>query len=93
VEHVLSAEEAAASRRWGRTIVTNVPVGKKGLAVAASEVKAVPGAVAQTFKPKGTLAKVADETIGRTMEEIAKHKDMVAVGMVKLMDQARHPGD
>lgn len=93
VEHVLSAEEAANARRWGRTIVTNVPVGKQGLSVAASEVKAVPGAVAQAFKPKGVIAKAADETIGRTLEEMAKHKDMLGVGMVKLFDQARNPSD
>lgn len=96
VEHTLTAEEAVGARRWGRTIVTNVPVGKKGLAVAAAEVKAVPGVVAKGAKagmPKGKAAQVVDNTLGRGIEAMAKHKDAIGVGLFKLTDLARHPDD
>jgi hypothetical protein len=88
VEHVLTAEEAAGARRWGRTIVTNVPVGKKGLAVAAHQVKAVPGAIAKGAAPKVAAAHHAENMVGQVLQKAAHHGDMVAFGYVKGLQAA-----
>jgi hypothetical protein len=88
VEHVLTAAEAAGSRRWGRTIVTNVLPGQAGLSVAASSVKAVPGVVAAPFKAPGAMAKAAENAFGTVVGKVVEHADLATAGYVRLLQQA-----
>lgn len=86
VEMTLTAEMAKNARRYGKTIVTNVPAHLKGLAMGADDVvkqvgqvvpkKAVGGVV-------GTLGHKAERALGKTLEVGFNNLDWAAFGVIR----------
>lgn len=91
VEHVLTPEEAARSVRWGKTIVTNVPPGWKGLPLSTAEVGKIGkfGAadLAKTIPHQSVSLGPVDSVVGG----LVHNKDLVAYAYIKMLAESHKP--
>lgn len=85
VEHVLTAEEAARSVRWGKTIVTNVPPQLKGLAIHADKVKVLAREGAEVAGQVAKNQRVGLGPLDAAVGAVARHADVAGVAYVKTL--------
>lgn len=91
VEHVLTAEEAARSVRWGKTIVTNVPPGWKGIPLATAEVGKIGKFGAADLAKSIPNQSVSLGPIDGLIGGIINNKDMVAYAYLKMLAESHKP--
>ncbi len=91
VEHVLTAEEAARSVRWGKTIVTNVPPGWKGIPLTTAEVGKIGKFGAADLAKSIPNQSVSLGPIDGMVGAIVNNKDMVAYAYLKMLAEAHKP--
>lgn len=86
VEITLTPELAAGARRYGKTIVTNVPKQLQGLALGADDVVKQVGKLVPPKPPAGVLGKVgqtAERALGKTIETGVRNLDWAAFGVIR----------
>lgn len=91
VEHVLTAEEAARSVRWGKTIVTNVPPGWKGIPLATSEVSKIGKFGAADLAKSIPNQSVSLGPVDALVGGLVNNKDMVAFAYLKMLAESHKP--
>lgn len=91
VEHVLTAEEAKHSVRWGKTIVTNVPPGWKGIPLTTAEAGKIGKFGAADLARSLPNQSVSLGPVDGVVEALANNKDMVALAYLKLLAANHKP--
>lgn len=91
VEHVLTAEEAARSVRWGKTIVTNVPPGWKGIPLTTAEAGKIGRFGAADLARSIPNQTVSLGPIDGMVGSLVNNKDLVAYAYLKMLAETHKP--
>lgn len=91
VEHVLTAEEAAHSVRWGKTIVTNVPPGWKGIPLTTAEVGKIGKFGAADIAKAVPHQTVSLGPVDSAVGALVHNKDLAAYAYLKMLAESHKP--
>lgn len=78
VEHVLTAEQAARARRWGKTIVVDVAPGEAGLKLSAEAIARLPRFGADEIAQKVAGQRVSLGPVDKAIEGLVNNRGLVA---------------